>query len=112
MGYPSWDVKLQIQQLELPVGVRHYFPVRESFFFIDASMLFAKPLNSKLTYSYTPYQWTVSSSLNYQASAGWFSGRRISAAIRYKAPTDVLRSFNFWKSSYSQFLVMLGYRIR
>lgn len=112
MGYPSWDVKLQIQQIELPVGVRHYFPLGKSFVYIDASMLFAKPLNSKLTYSYTPYQWTVSSSVNYQVGAGWFSGRRISAAIRYKAPTDLLRSFNFWKSSYSQFLFMLGYRIR
>lgn len=112
LGYPSWDVKLQFQQVELPAGIRHYFPIGKSSIYVDASLVYAKQINSNLSYSYTPYKWSISSSVNYHASIGWFNGQRISAAIRYKAPTDILRSYNFWNSSYSQFLFILGYRIR
>ena len=102
-------VNLDYESIEFPFGLRHYFFVgNSSKIFVNASYLFDKPLNSKIT-GFPNLFLNPSQNLNF--GLGYNYRNKYSVEFNYSLSRDPLIHWTQWAADYSSFSVIFGYNI-
>jgi hypothetical protein len=98
------------QSLELPIGIRHYFYLKEhSKIFVNASYGPDISIHSNINYN-NGWSYEISSGANFALGLGYKFHDRISIELRYLTSQSLLR-YGYWDSDYKTVSLILGYTI-
>lgn len=106
---------LSYSSIELPVGLRHYFFLKEkSKLFINASYVY--DINSETTLIIQRTDNPTITTLTGKSSTNWAFGiglkvDRFSLEARYFTNRDIISDFFAWDSQYNAFSMILGYTV-
>lgn len=107
-------VSVNYKSIELPLGVRHYFFIKESEskIFINASYVLDFDINSKVDYETRPdLDIKTSTITNLTFGIGYSIKSRYSTEIRYGLNRNILGDYTFWGSEFNTLSFILGYRV-
>lgn len=101
---PSFDI--DYASVEIPIGVRYYFPIKEqSDVFVNGGIILDAPSSS------TVRNFDVRSSTDVFLGAGYQFQKKFTAEIRYHIGRELLSDYIAVEAKYSGFAINLGYRI-
>lgn len=108
--------KVDYKSIELPLGVRNYFFINDTFkFFANASIIIDLSSNSSIkTYRNDGSEilaLDVKSGVNFGFGLGCKFKDKFSLELRYQTPRDIIANHLVWNSSYKTSSIILGYSI-
>lgn len=104
---------IDYSSIEVPVTLRHYFFLRNSKIFVNASYVF--DINSKTTIDFTRNDGSSYNSLdldtrnNMAIGIGYKQSDRYSLELRYHSNREILGNYLIWSSAYKTLSVIFGY---
>ncbi|CAA9200908.1 porin family protein [Flavobacterium collinsii] len=108
------NVKVDYSSIELPIGIRHYFFLKNDFkIFANASFVFDFALNSKI--EFTRKDGSKISTLDIKSGNGVVLGvggkllDKYSVEFRYQIGRSILNEYLSWNSSFTTASVIVGY---
>ncbi|WP_316633007.1 outer membrane beta-barrel protein [uncultured Flavobacterium sp.] len=106
--------KVDYKSIELPIGVRRYFFVNDSFkIFANASLVFDFASNSKISITRNDgselFPLSIKSGTNFGFGIGCKFMDKFSAEVRFQTPRGLLADNPSWNSSYQTTALIVGY---
>lgn len=110
IGTRMENITARYNSIEIPVGIRHYFPISESSkIFVNASYLFDFDFDEKIDFeSLEDLIIEPRGSLVFGVG---YKYDRFSLEGRYGLNRDILGTYSTWESSYKNVTVIVGYSI-
>lgn len=106
------DVTIDYQSIELPVGIRHYFFLKNnSKIFINGSVILDFT-NSKMEYlNSTPGELEMASKVNLGFGIGYKFHNKYSVELRNLSSRELFRTFDAWGTDYKTVSLIFGYTL-
>ena len=106
----SHDLVFTYNSIELPLGMRHYFFLKEKArIYMNGFFVMDFPVNSEFQYA-SNGDYILKSKHNFALGCG-FTYKRWSAELRYYSNRELMSDYIYWRSYFNKFTLLLGYRI-
>lgn len=107
------SVEADYKFIELPLGVRYsFFMKHDTQIFINAGCAIPFNINSTISYQggYSGRVLDISATPNFFAGIG-FRKNNFGLEVRYNAPQNLLKDYQYWDSKYSSIGILASYKI-
>lgn len=105
------EANISYQSLELPIGVRYnkYFN-KDYKLFVNGFFVADKPFNSSLELP-PHYSLEIAAFYNYGVGLGFETKNKVAIEMRYFSRRHLFTNTIYWESNYSNYSLILGYRL-
>ena len=102
--------EITYNSIEVPLGVKHYmFLNNKAKLFLSAAYVLDFTMNSKIDFKNLG-DLEVTSSSGTQIGLGYNYNNKYTLEARYNMGRDLTQNYSYWKTNYSAFSIILGYK--
>ncbi|WP_394748392.1 hypothetical protein [Spongiimicrobium salis] len=109
---PSQEVDFDYKSIETTLGIRHYsFLTDSSKLFFNAGIIIDAPINSRIDFENRVNAFEIETQSAFNLGLGYTFKDSYSIEVNYTASRQLLTNFATISSTYTNFSLILGYRI-